>query len=551
MLLGVAAHRDAPGLLVAGRRAVRRWRRASGATGRRAYAHDRACSRSRGALALSLSPPPAALAAASWSSSASEGGGPDTAVVRAAAPPDACCPSGRGADALPRCSHARHDATDPAAAPRAARTTSVVVGVIVGLLSLGLLALGGVLLWADSKKDEQGYISTDTQRFATRTSAIATDNLDVDNYGLGWLTSHDHYGNVRLEVSPRNDKPVFVGIARTKDVSTYLRGTSHATLTDFDSDPFRATYRAEPGAGRPAAPAGKRIWAASAHGTGTQTADLGRQARRLVGRGHERRRLARRRHRRQRRRRLPDPRRAGVGLGRRRPGAARRRRAADRRGHHVAAPLPRTRARARLRRCGRAARHPPRPARRRTRGGGSLPARPRRRAERRLDPAGDPRRRRCARLLRLAHRRGLRAVARRGAGALAGILVLDGDMVDQLYVEPGRTGRGIGSALLAVARRERPEGLRLWTFQSNAGAQRFYERHGFVAVRRTDGRGNEERAPDILYASRRALRRRRSGRSPRPPVLHAMGAGESSVDSSASRTRPCGRRRIWHSRRAR
>jgi GNAT superfamily N-acetyltransferase len=85
-------------------------------------------------------------------------------------------------------------------------------------------------------------------------------------------------------------------------------------------------------------------------------------------------------------------------------------------------------------------------------------------------------------------------------GGLAGILVLDGDMVDQLYVEPGRTGRGIGSALLAVAKRERPEGLRLWTFQSNAGAQRFYERHGFVAVRRTDGRDNDERAPDVLYA---------------------------------------------------
>jgi GNAT superfamily N-acetyltransferase len=85
-------------------------------------------------------------------------------------------------------------------------------------------------------------------------------------------------------------------------------------------------------------------------------------------------------------------------------------------------------------------------------------------------------------------------------GALVGILVLDGEMVDQLYVEPGRTGRGIGSALLAVAKRERPRGLRLWTFQSNVGAQRFYERHGFVAERRTDGRDNEERAPDVLYA---------------------------------------------------
>jgi GNAT superfamily N-acetyltransferase len=85
-------------------------------------------------------------------------------------------------------------------------------------------------------------------------------------------------------------------------------------------------------------------------------------------------------------------------------------------------------------------------------------------------------------------------------GVLAGILVLDGAFVDQLDVEPGLTGGGIGSALLALAKRRRPSGLQLWTFQSNAGAQRFYERHGFVAVRRTDGRDNEERAPDVLYA---------------------------------------------------
>jgi GNAT superfamily N-acetyltransferase len=85
------------------------------------------------------------------------------------------------------------------------------------------------------------------------------------------------------------------------------------------------------------------------------------------------------------------------------------------------------------------------------------------------------------------------------AGALAGILVLAGEWVEQLYVDPELTGRGIGGELLAVARRERPDGLRLWTFASNTGAQRFYERHGFVEVRRTDGRENEERAPDVLY----------------------------------------------------
>jgi hypothetical protein len=39
----------------------------------------------------------------------------------------------------------------------------------------------------------------------------------------------------------------------------------------------------------------------------------------------------------------------------------------------------------------------------------------------------------------------------------------------------------------------------LWTFQVNGPARRFYERHGFIAVERTDGHGNEEREPDIGY----------------------------------------------------
>jgi GNAT superfamily N-acetyltransferase len=86
--------------------------------------------------------------------------------------------------------------------------------------------------------------------------------------------------------------------------------------------------------------------------------------------------------------------------------------------------------------------------------------------------------------------------------ALVGILVLRGKFVDHLYVEPGLTGRGIGSALMAVAKRERPQGLALWAFQMNTGARRFYERHGFGEVTRSDGRDNEERAPDILYAYR-------------------------------------------------
>jgi GNAT superfamily N-acetyltransferase len=90
-------------------------------------------------------------------------------------------------------------------------------------------------------------------------------------------------------------------------------------------------------------------------------------------------------------------------------------------------------------------------------------------------------------------------VAEDEAGSITGLLVLDRRSLDQLYVEPALTGRGIGAELLSLAKRERPDGLELWTFASNTGAQRFYERHGFVAVKRTDGSGNEEQAADILY----------------------------------------------------
>jgi GNAT superfamily N-acetyltransferase len=84
------------------------------------------------------------------------------------------------------------------------------------------------------------------------------------------------------------------------------------------------------------------------------------------------------------------------------------------------------------------------------------------------------------------------------SAAVVALLVLDGAWVDQLYVDPGRTGRGLGARLLSLAKAQRPDGLHLWTFQSNTGARRFYERHGFTAIGTTDG-DNEEGAPDVHY----------------------------------------------------
>jgi len=101
-------------------------------------------------------------------------------------------------------------------------------------------------------------------------------------------------------------------------------------------------------------------------------------------------------------------------------------------------------------------------------------------------------------------------------GRVVGFTALSQDVLDHMYVHPDEQGRGVGTALLDLATRRRPEGFRLWVFQRNEGARRFYERHGCRLVELTDGSGNEEREPDALYEWRPDAAGRLSLRGSRP-----------------------------------
>jgi hypothetical protein len=160
----------------------------------------------------------------------------------------------------------------PTSKPRsAARTLAVIGGALAGFLAIGLLIAGGVVLWANSKKDHAGYISTASEGFSTNAYAIATDNLDVKLDAPGWIVNRDHYGKVRLKVTPDGGKPLFVGIAPTRDVTAYLGATAHETVSDVSYAPFDASYTYHEGKRRPGAPAAQRFWVASAHGAGRQS----------------------------------------------------------------------------------------------------------------------------------------------------------------------------------------------------------------------------------------------------------------------------------------
>jgi len=81
---------------------------------------------------------------------------------------------------------------------------------------------------------------------------------------------------------------------------------------------------------------------------------------------------------------------------------------------------------------------------------------------------------------------------------LSGFIAFREGWIDHLYVLPHRQRQGTGRALLLIAKAP-SSSLQLWTFQRNGTARSFYESHGFIAVKETDGSGNQEREPDVLY----------------------------------------------------
>ena len=85
------------------------------------------------------------------------------------------------------------------------------------------------------------------------------------------------------------------------------------------------------------------------------------------------------------------------------------------------------------------------------------------------------------------------------ASGIVAFLALQGEEVRLLYTRPDRIGKGAGTFLIEAAKARGAMALELWCFRANSRARRFYEAHGFRAIRFTDGANNEEGTPDVFY----------------------------------------------------
>lgn len=88
------------------------------------------------------------------------------------------------------------------------------------------------------------------------------------------------------------------------------------------------------------------------------------------------------------------------------------------------------------------------------------------------------------------------------ASGVVGFAACDGPELNALYVAVSARRHGVGSVLLKQVMAAR-DTVELWTFEANTGAQKFYLRHGFEEVARTDGAANDEKMPDIRYVWRK------------------------------------------------
>jgi hypothetical protein len=159
----------------------------------------------------------------------------------------------------------------------AGRIVAIVSGAIAALIALALLAGAGVLLWAHTtQRDDDGYYSTRYERFGSPGYAVSSDDLDLGTEGPDWLFEQGRLGTIRLRGRNRQPRPLFLGIGRLEDVESYLRGVDHDVVADIDLDPFRVSYRHEPGTRPVEPPARQTFWAARGRNEVTWEVDEGR-----------------------------------------------------------------------------------------------------------------------------------------------------------------------------------------------------------------------------------------------------------------------------------
>jgi hypothetical protein len=150
---------------------------------------------------------------------------------------------------------------------RAGRITLLIVGGLVGILSLAAFAAGGTAVVIDqTQRNSAGYLMSGAENYTTDTYGFVSGTYKGGVPGADLVTPSAIVGTARI--TSDSARPVFIGIARPVAVDRYL-GSVHREQGSSFTTP-RADYQLY-GGGMPATPPTvQHIWAASTVGAGYQ-----------------------------------------------------------------------------------------------------------------------------------------------------------------------------------------------------------------------------------------------------------------------------------------
>lgn len=85
---------------------------------------------------------------------------------------------------------------------------------------------------------------------------------------------------------------------------------------------------------------------------------------------------------------------------------------------------------------------------------------------------------------------------------IVGFIEIENEWLHHLYISPIFQNKGYGKMLLDKAKELSPKELRLWVFEDNKNAIKFYQREGFKLEKKRNQKEttNEENLPDRLYS---------------------------------------------------
>jgi hypothetical protein len=152
---------------------------------------------------------------------------------------------------------------------------ALVFGVLGVLVGAALIAGATTVLTED--RDEDGFFVSSEYTFERSSHAIVSEDVDILTDAPSWVIDRlTEPVDLRIQGTNAGGAGLFIGIAATADVESYLSGVAYDEVTSLDVDDgsiANVEYVSHQGTQLPTTPGNEAFWDVATDGEGLQTLD--------------------------------------------------------------------------------------------------------------------------------------------------------------------------------------------------------------------------------------------------------------------------------------